>query len=214
MNAKGLTGEDNYTVGSDHGDRRTRAIRLLLDRRANTIEHLNGFLLDHLERTEGLLTSWGCSEEVSTAGLCHAFYGTDGFDTALLGLEHRDLLVTAVGKSVEELVYLYASCDRRFLYPQLGSDGTNCFRDRCTGDTFPLSGEQLRDFVDLTLANESDVGIVGRSSEGIPAWLTVMYRQFRHLASPSVSEGCQRLVASGKQPNAGFRISLIDDNDQ
>jgi hypothetical protein len=135
---------------------------------------------------------------VSMAGLCHATYGTDGFPTALLSLEQRDVLSGVTGPDVEALVYLYASCDRGFAYPRL-SDGRMEFRDRFTGRTFlPAEGE-LRDFVDLTLANESDVGLVGTSTGEPPEWLLTMFGHFQHLASVSVRNGFDRLIsASGR----------------
>jgi hypothetical protein len=43
----------------------------------------------HLKRVKALLDSWGARPALAAAGLCHAFYGTDGFPTALLDLEHR-----------------------------------------------------------------------------------------------------------------------------
>jgi hypothetical protein len=174
--------------------RRTRALRLLRDRGAAEIEHLNGCLLDHLERTEALLRTWGCSETVSIAGLCHAAYGTDGFATALMGRDQRDLLSDAVGRDVEALVYLYASCDRGFVYPSLANGGAFSFRNRYTTQVFSPSGRQVQDFVDLTLANESDVGTGGTRAGDVPEWLISMYEQFHTFASASVQHGFRQNV--------------------
>ena len=60
---------------------------------------------------------------MSLAGLCHAVYGTDGFPTALLAVTERHVLSGIAGADVEELVYLYASCDRKFSYPRLRGVG-------------------------------------------------------------------------------------------
>ncbi|MGO9876859.1 MAG: DUF6817 domain-containing protein [Acidimicrobiia bacterium] len=176
-------------AGSIDHVRRTQALRLLRDRGAAEIEHVNGCLLDHLERTEGRLRSWGCSETVSIAGLCHATYGTDGFATALMGLDERDLLSAAVGRDVEALVYLYASCDRGFVYPSLAKGAAFSFRNRYTTHMFSPSDRQVQDFVDLTLANESDVGTGGSRAEDVPEWLISMYDQFHTFASESVQYG-------------------------
>ena len=184
----------------DNGVRRERAKQLLLNRRADSVAHLNGYLLDHLERTEGLLASWGCSREVSTAGLCHAVYGTDGFPTALLGLDERANLSAVVGSEVEELVYLYASCDREFVYPRLSEGGTVSFKDRFTGLVFHPTPRQLQNFVDITLANESDVGVIGSRSLEIPEWLVSLHSDIQHLASDSVREGFQSLVSRTGPP--------------
>lgn len=173
------------------------AFSFLHAHRAHEIDHFNGTLFDHLERTESLLRRWGCSEVVSLAGLCHAAYGTDGFPTALLELEERDLLSEAVGSDVEALKYLYGSCDRGFVHPRLGLGAGMDFRDRFTGRTSLPTRSQLRDFVDLTLANESDVGLVGPVADEPPEWLVAMFEHFQHLASKSVRHGFQLLVSTG-----------------
>jgi hypothetical protein len=174
-----------------HGDvgRRARVAHFLHERGADQIDHLNGTLFDHLERTELLLRRWGCSEVVSIAGLSHATYGTDGFPTALVALEDRDVFTEVAGSDVEELVYLYASCDRGFVYPRL-SDGVRMdFRDRFSGRTFLPAKPALRDFVDLTLANEFDVGVIGPRAAEPPEWLWAMFNHFQHLASQPVRDG-------------------------
>lgn len=183
---------------SDHvdagGSRRGRALRLLYDRHADAVPHLFGRLLDHLERTERLLMDWGSTQALSTAGLCHACYGTDGFGFALLGLDEREVLTTAVGPDVEALVHLYASCDRSFLYPQIGAGHATLFRNRFTGEVFPLTDGQLQDLVDLTLANEADVATAGASPQ-VPEWFVSLARQFGPHASRPVADACLRLSA-------------------
>lgn len=138
---------------------------------------------------------WGCTRTLSTAGLCHACYGTDGFGFALLGLDERDVLTTAVGPAVEAVVHLYASCDRAFLYPQIGAGHPTVFRNRFTGEVFPLTDGQLQDLVDLTLANEADVAIVGAASPAVPEWFISLVRQFGPHASRSVADACEHLSA-------------------
>jgi hypothetical protein len=177
-----------------------RALQLLLDRGAEAVQHLNGHLLDHLQRTERLLADWGAPEALSIAGLCHACYGTDGFTLALLGPDEREVLTNAVGPEVERIVYFYASCDRDFLYPQIGLRGPTTFRDRFTGEVLTPSGEQLRAFVDLTLANEADVAIVSTPSADVPDWFITLVRQFGPLASGPAAIGCERLTAPSSSP--------------
>ncbi len=184
----------------NHGDvgRRKRVLQFLHERSADQIDHLNGSLFDHLERTELHLRRWGCSEVVSVAGLSHAVYGTDGFPTALVALEDRDLFTEVAGSEVEALVYLYASCDRGFVYSRL-SDGVRVdFRDRFSGRTFLLANPDLRDFVDLTLANEFDVGVVGPNAAKQPEWLIAMFNHFHHLASQPVRDGFQFVSTAGQ----------------
>lgn len=51
---------------------------MLKDANAEGIEHPGGTLLAHLKRVEALLASWEGRSALWAAGLCHAFYGTDG----------------------------------------------------------------------------------------------------------------------------------------
>jgi hypothetical protein len=194
VTSKALQPAGLRTGQSEYRGRRQGALQLLLDRQADSVPHLSGCLLDHLKRTEELLIAWDASDLVSLAGLCHAAYGTDGFATALLGLDSRLEVAEHVGADVEGLVYLYASCDRKFLYPQVGCGDRVSFRDRFTGQEFPVSEESLRQFVDLTLANEYDVASVGPSSERIPVWFSSMFEKFGCFASPAVRDGCRRAM--------------------
>ncbi len=97
----------------------TDAEALLVTCNAQNLEHPGGTLLEHLRRVGGQLADWGASRDVQLAGLCHAAYGTDGFPVSLLDLDQRGTLREAIGMQAEELVYLYASCDRGQVYPQL-----------------------------------------------------------------------------------------------
>jgi hypothetical protein len=132
------------------------AEQLLHQRGAAGLEHPGGTLLAHLDRVAALLTDWLAPEPVRLAGLCHAAYGTDGFDTALLRLDERTVLADAIGAEAETLVYLYGSCDRAAAYSQL-AEAQVCFVDRFTGAQHVPSAPVLRAFVEITAANELDV---------------------------------------------------------
>lgn len=134
-----------------------RARALLLARGADAIEHPGGTLYEHLGRVAATLAAWGAGAAVQLAGLCHAFYGTDGFQPALLALSERGVLARAVGCDVEELVYFYGSCDRDAVYPQLGQAGPPEFTDRFTGGAMIPGEAELQTFVEITAANELDV---------------------------------------------------------
>jgi hypothetical protein len=131
-------------------------IALMRKKGAARIEHPGGTLLAHLQRVSALLADWGARPALRHAGLCHAFYSTDGFATALLGLDRRHELVEAIGVEAEALVYLYASCARQATYPTL-TDAGGMFHDRFTGRRFTLTPGQRRDFAELTAANELDI---------------------------------------------------------
>lgn len=119
--------------------------------------HPGGTLLEHLGRVRGLLAEWGADPWIQAAGLCHATYGTDGFDEMLLPVAERAVLTGLIGGRAEALVYLYASCDRGVAYPQLGGVEPVTFRDRFTGAEHMPDAPDLRAFLEITAANELDV---------------------------------------------------------
>ncbi|NXY96826.1 hypothetical protein HYE82_21045 [Streptomyces sp. BR123] len=135
---------------------RPDALALLRELGAERIPHPGGTLLAHLTRVEALLESWGARPELRLAGLCHAFYGTDGFATALLPVTRRAELAAVIGTGAEETAYLYACCDRSASYPSLAA-GEPAFRDRFTGRLHTPDLQARRDFAELTAANELDL---------------------------------------------------------
>ncbi len=164
-------------------------VDLLVERGANAVEHPGGTLLEHVLRVAALLQGWGASDEVQAAGLCHAFYGTDGFAVTLLDLDQRDVLVRCIGPRAEAWVYLYASCDRAAVYPELSRSGPLRFRDRFTGETSEVPERDAAVLAELTAANELDIVTVN------PAWATEigvglldLFRGARHRLSRAASE--------------------------
>jgi len=137
-----------------------QVLELLVERGAEAVEHPGGTLLAHLRRVASLLEQWGAAEEVQRAGLCHACYGTDGFAVSLLELSERDVLARYVGVRAESWVYLYGSCDRGAVYPELSTPGPLRFRDRFTGETSLVCEEDAAVLTELTAANELDIVMV------------------------------------------------------
>jgi hypothetical protein len=133
-------------------------IAFLQSRSAGQVEHVAQTLFEHLQGTCRLLQEWGNPAEVCHAGLCHAVYGTDGFPVTLLDVHtERPALAAVIGADAEALVYFYASCDRSFLYPRLGTSDPLLFRDRFTGATFAPGQPMFERFMELTFANELDI---------------------------------------------------------
>jgi hypothetical protein len=162
-----------------------QALALLEAAGAAEIEHPGGTLLAHLVRVEGLLTSWGARPALATAGLCHAYYGTDGFSLALLTLDRRAELAEVIGEEAEALVYLYASCDRKASYRTLaGDDDAVEFVDRFTGSRIRASLDARRDFAELTAANELDIAAVS------PA----MRERWQELLSEAARRHCRTVL--------------------
>lgn len=135
---------------------RSRAEHFLTASGARAIAHPGGTLFEHLERTAALLESRRARPDLVLAGLCHASYGTGGFHTALLPLAQRETLRELIGPRAEELVYRYCSCDREFP-ATLDEPERRLLRDRFTGEVLALDPQTMRDFLELTYANELDV---------------------------------------------------------
>lgn len=135
---------------------RKRVNTFLRSRDAERLAHPGGALYEHLCRVSMLLSDWGADETIQIAGLCHACYGTDGFDHAMVDVTDRQTLAELIGPAAEELVYLYCSCDRAAVYPLLGDDGPVAFRDRFTGRVHTPSQREVRAFLEITAANELD----------------------------------------------------------
>jgi hypothetical protein len=166
--------------------RKTAARKLLQDRGADRLAHPGGTLLEHLERVAALLAEWGAAVPVQLAGLCHAAYSTGGFATALLDLEERPRLAHIIGSESEQLVYLYASCDREQVYPQLTRPAAT-FTDRFTGTRHVPPAPVLRAFVEITAANELDVvrhnpDLAAQHGAGLAALFTAAGH---HLSEPA-----------------------------
>jgi hypothetical protein len=167
----------------------------LLDHGADRIDHPGGTLHDHLIRVGATLAGWGAAEDVRLAGLCHAAYGTDGFAIALLSVDDRKTLRDVVGEAAEALVYLYASCDRRTVYPRLDGRTTVEFTDRFAGIMVKVEEPQLRAFLEITAANELDV--LARQPVMLADYgpsLHALFARNRELLSPAAWAACDNLL--------------------
>jgi len=125
-------------------------------RDADTTEHSDGDLLSHLCSTAELLRAWGNSDDVCLAGLCHAVYGTEGFQQSMLDVSQRDTLEDIIGTAAEALVYFYASAERNSFCPAITREKVK-FRDRFTGEIFEPEETMLRNCLELMLANDVEI---------------------------------------------------------
>ena len=133
--------------------------RKLAELGAGDFNHLDGNLIDHLQGTLRLLCDWSASSTLQDAGLYHAAYGTAGFTESFVSLEQREGISQVIGSDAEALVYLYCACDRDYFWPQIGVTSTPEFKNRFTNQLLYLSSQQLRDFCELTVANEIEIAI-------------------------------------------------------
>ncbi|WP_144127368.1 DUF6817 domain-containing protein [Catellatospora sichuanensis] len=128
---------------------------LLHERGAAIIDHPGGTLYTHLVRVHDRLAAHGLPTGTALAGLAHAAYGTDGFDTALLTLDERDLLRSAAGPDAERIVHRYAATLRKATWRPLAQ--TRQLHSRFDGTVETLTAAELRPLVDVSIVNELDL---------------------------------------------------------
>ncbi|MEV6028095.1 DUF6817 domain-containing protein [Streptomyces sp. NPDC052036] len=187
-------------AGSDLAPDRPEITSFLAARGTDRMPHPGGTLLQHLMRVARLLSQWGADPDVQVAGLCHASYGTAGFDQALLSPTERPVLAELIGDRAEELVYLYASCDRGVVYPRLSDVRPVVFRDRFTGAEHTPPEPDVRAFLEITAANELDV--LTHNAELAKRYGPDLYRMFadtRDLLSAAAWQAYAELA-----PSAGW----------
>ncbi|MGW4565830.1 DUF6817 domain-containing protein [Streptomyces sp. NPDC004561] len=173
-----------------------QAVVLLREFGAESIAHPGGTLLAHLQRVQARLATWKARPALQLAGLCHAFYGTDGFPTALLPLDRRNDLAAVIGTEAEAIVYLYASCDRKATYPAL-NQADAAVHDRFTGRSCDPGPQGRRDFTELSAANELDLVIV--DSDFRDRWrpeLLALFTRLQDLLSADAWLACRTALAA------------------
>ena len=145
------------TTGRLTSERRAQAWQRLLALGAGEFAHVNGSLAAHLHGTEALLRRWGAREVLCLAALYHAVYGTDGITGSLASLGARRRIAELIGGEAEGIVYLYGACARDQFHPRIGSPDEVRFADRYTGTEYPIDEARLRDFCELSVANELEL---------------------------------------------------------
>ncbi|MFE5401802.1 DUF6817 domain-containing protein [Streptomyces sp. NPDC004596] len=172
-----------------------RALALLRECGAETMAHPGGTLLAHLRRVQDRLALWQARPALRLAGLCHAFYGTDGFPGALLPVTRRAELAAVIGAEAEAIVYLYASCDRGATYPGLARPDAP-FHDRFTGEPHVPGPRSRRDFAELSAANELDLARLDPAfRERWGAELLALFTRLEELLSPAARLDCRTVLA-------------------
>ncbi|GAA2150018.1 hypothetical protein GCM10009760_43840 [Kitasatospora kazusensis] len=204
--------DDNPEGGPSRAATWPTVEEFLRARGAGEMPHPGGTLLEHLIRVARLLGEWGSDPDVQAAGLCHAAYGTDGFDQALADPTERALLAELIGERAEALVHLYASCDRSAVYPRLENGRPVVFHDRFTGREYTPPEQDLRAFLDITAANELDV--LAHNADLADRYGPALHRLFtrsRDLLSAATWEACvQQLSRYAPDAGPGIRITGLD----
>lgn len=137
-------------------------LRRLSELGAGELDHIDGSLIDHLKGTRALLNEWSASPELQDAGLYHAVYGTAGFDENLVSTRQRVAIAKIIGDAAEEIVYQYCACDRADFFPRVGLEANPEFKNRFTGERYYLDDALLKQFCELTAANEIEIALGNR----------------------------------------------------
>ncbi|MEN3975662.1 DUF6817 domain-containing protein [Emcibacter sp. SYSU 3D8] len=139
---------------ASHRDEKFRALAAM---GAGDFAHINGSLEEHFTGVHDMLVEWGARPVLCDAGLFHAAYGTAHFADAMLTLDKRALVADIIGAEAEAIVYRYCSCDRATVWPRIGTAAPLPFDDRFTGETILMPLEELKEFCELTAANELQI---------------------------------------------------------
>jgi hypothetical protein len=126
---------------------------------ADDFAHVCDSLGAHLLRTETWLRRFGGREALCSAARHHAIYGTAGITGRLLPLSARQTVADAIGNEAEAIVYRYAACDRDRFHPRIGTPDEKLFADRFEARDYAITTRELRDFCELTLANELELAV-------------------------------------------------------
>jgi hypothetical protein len=165
--------ERNSRAKTDAEGRFGQAERLMQALGAQSTAHVTSDLLTHLRGTAAILLEWGASEDLRLAGLCHAAYGTDGFPAMLLPIGERARLENVIGERAEQIVYTYCACQRDDLFETVATNSPLHFRNRFVESDVTPPDQMLRDFFELTFANEIEL------CRGNPAFRLEHERFFR-----------------------------------
>lgn len=122
---------------------------------AHLINHSHGSLLDHLYGTYSLLNSWKLPKSTCIAGLFHSIYGNEYFKYGLLDINNRKILIDLIGKTAEELVYYFNTCDRTQTIIN-AKINLHCINLYSINVVKSISKKQFTNLIFIIFANELD----------------------------------------------------------
>lgn len=156
----------------------------------------NDDLVAHLRGTRDLLARWGARAVLCDAGLFHSAYGTEYFDDAALSDAYRREVLAVIGPEAERLVWLW--CTGRRLTLPAEPDASPRIQDRRTGEWIALSQRELRDLVDLWIADTLEQ--LPRVPEREVPLLRVLHG-YRHWAMPAALDALEETMR--RHPQSG-----------
>lgn len=125
---------------------------LLRELNTDAHAHTDGTLLDHLRGTHKLLAIWGNEPDVCLAGLFHSIYGTQSYNMQSASIDDRLRIRKAIGMRAERLAFLFCVSRRAQFFDEISKEASSLF-DRIHEEHIPVSQEDLRDLIEMEVAN-------------------------------------------------------------
>lgn len=127
--------------------------------KAGDTRHSGRSFFEHLTGVHELLERQGASVHVCLAGLCHSIYGTNIFKHQAARLIERDQVARVIGEKAERLAFIFCSCERpQALVEAIKRGLPYQVIDRRDGSVIALSPADMRDLLDIELANQVEQG--------------------------------------------------------
>lgn len=126
------------------------------------LEHTGASAFDeHLKGVQAVLRGWNAPLYVTSAGLFHSVYGTEGFQGFSLPLSERSAIQDIIGIQAEKLCFIFCMVDRYsvdktvFAWKPNDENATFVFQSRPELGRFDitLTKKEWLDFIELTLAD-------------------------------------------------------------
>ena len=126
-------------------------LSFLIELHAHKIPFFERDILDHLRGTYEVLGQWQVPNELAVAGLFHAIYLTEFFNTNEPNSTNRELIAAEIGSKAEQIAYSYCVMNRLEF---IGQESTSlAFTDTYLDDQVNISKLQDQQLVELIWAN-------------------------------------------------------------
>jgi len=179
------------------------------------LEHTGHSTFDeHLRGVQSVLRFWDAKESLTSAGLFHSIYGTEGFQGFSLPLSERETISKLIGPYAEKMSFVFCMVDRTTVdktvtdwepnQPDNNNNTTYMLTARPELGRFKieLSKEEWLDFIELTLADWLEqVEGASQKPSNIYHWNIGEAYAYRRLAYRKMSE----LLAVERYP----RLSIV-----
>lgn len=124
-------------------------------RRCGTADlaHSGHTFMDHLLGTRALLVQWEASPDICDAGLFHAVYGTEIFDTAIVDQSDRVIVRELIGEKAERLAWLFCCMQRERFVLEASHRAPDHIFNHATGEPVPITPDEVSALANLIVAN-------------------------------------------------------------